>query len=204
MTFSLLDRTGQRKYLTPIERAAFIAAALVSEPATGLFCLTLALTGARISEVLSLTPDLVDAGNNTITFETLKRRKRGIFRSIPVPSELIVRLHAYASSSNETKSKSCGRIWWFSRPTAWKRVKHIMHTANIPASIAKPKSLRHAFAVEAVQRRIALSVIKKWLGHSKIETTAIYADPVGDEERRLAQLMWPNILEKQRRARGGS
>jgi site-specific recombinase XerD len=73
-----------------------------------------------------------------------------------------------------------------------------MHQAGIPPDLAKPKSLRHAFAVEAVQRKIALSVIKKWLGHAKLETTAIYADPVGDEERSLASLMWraldPNPL----------
>jgi integrase/recombinase XerD len=187
MTFSLLDGRGQRKYLTPTERAAFINAALDAETETGSFCLTLALTGARISEVLALTLDRVDAGNCAIVFETLKRRRRGIFRSVPVPPELISRLTMGVSSS---------RLWLFSRPTAWKRVKQVMKAANIPASIAKPKALRHAFAVEAVQRRIALSLVKKWLGHAKIETTAIYADPIGEEERQLAQLIWPKFLAK--------
>ncbi len=59
--------------------------------------------------------------------------------------------------------------------------------------MAKPRALRHAFGVEAVQKRIALSVIKKWLGHAKIETTAIYADPVGEEERALARLTWEGL-----------
>jgi integrase/recombinase XerD len=48
----------------------------------------------------------------------------------------------------------------------------------------------HAFGVGAVQQRIALSIIKRWLGHAKIETTAIYASPIGEEERALARLMW--------------
>jgi hypothetical protein len=68
-----------------------------------------------------------------------------------------------------------------------------MRGANVPSDVAKPRALRHAFGVEAVQKRIALSVIKKWLGHAKIETTAIYADPVGDEERALARLTWEGL-----------
>jgi integrase len=56
MDWSLFDAKGQRKYLTPAQRAAFIAAALRVDPNTCSFCLTLALTGARISEVLALSP----------------------------------------------------------------------------------------------------------------------------------------------------
>ena len=65
-----------------------------------------------------------------------------------------------------------------------------MLAAGVDPSVAKPRALRHAFGVEAVQQRIALSLIKRWLGHAKIETTAIYANPVGEEERALARLMW--------------
>jgi len=68
-----------------------------------------------------------------------------------------------------------------------------MAAAGIPSTQAKPKALRHAFAIEAVQKRIALSLIKKWLGHAKIETTAIYAEPIGEEERALARLMWRTL-----------
>ena len=68
-----------------------------------------------------------------------------------------------------------------------------MTVAGIGPGQSKPKALRHVFAVEAVQQRIALSLIKKWLGHGKIETTALYAEPVGDEERALANLMWEAV-----------
>ncbi len=30
----------------------------------------------------------------------------------------------------------------------------------------------------------------KWLGHQSLETTAIYMDAVGDEEREIAARMW--------------
>lgn len=123
-------------------------------------------------------------------FETLKRRRKGMFRAVPVPKWLltyIVAVHGLPRGTGEE------RLWKFSRPTAWKRVRGVMTEAGIRDRQAKPKALRHAFAVEAVQQRIALSLIKKWLGHAKIETTALYAEPVGDEERDLARLMWKTL-----------
>src|ERR1051325_3213146 len=89
MTWSLLDRSGQRKYLTSNERKAFVIAALAMEPRKASFCLTLALTGARISEVLAVTADRIETSSATIAIETLERRRRGIFRAVPVPQELI-------------------------------------------------------------------------------------------------------------------
>ena len=190
MNWSLFDTTGQRKYLTPIERAAFIAAAFKASPNTSTFCLTLALTGARISEVLALTADRLDQSEGTVILETLKRRRKGLFRAVPVPRELlsyIALIHGFPHHSLKE------RLWKFSRPTAWKRVRDVMAVAGVGPCQAKPKALRHAFAVEAVQQRIALSLIRKWLGHAKIETTAIYAEPVGAEERALARLMWQSL-----------
>jgi site-specific recombinase XerD len=73
-------------------------------------------------------------------------------------------------------------------------VKVVMSVAGISGSAAKPKGLRHAFGVGAVQNRIALSLIQKWLGHARIDTTALYATPVGDEERALAKLVWDDLL----------
>jgi integrase len=194
MNWSLFDSNGKRKYLTPVERAAFIGAAFKAEPITSTFCLTLALTGARISEALAITPDRLDISNNVIVLETLKRRRKGLFRAVPVPEELIAHLLSIHNLTPMLElSEAKQRLWKFSRPTAWKRVRQVMHQAGIGKGLAMPKALRHAFAVEAVQQRIALSVIKKWLGHAKIETTAIYAEPVGEEERALARLMWQAI-----------
>src|SRR5580698_2916646 len=74
MEWSLFDLRGRRKYLTPAERADFISAILVDNTDAGTLCLTLVLTGARISEALALTADRIDQGEGCIVFETLKRR----------------------------------------------------------------------------------------------------------------------------------
>jgi len=68
-----------------------------------------------------------------------------------------------------------------------------MRLAGVPEAQAKPKALRHAFAIDGTQERVGLSLLKKWLGHAKLETTEIYATPLGPEERMLARLMWHGI-----------
>src|ERR1700685_4251963 len=89
MEYSLFDAQGRRKYLVPVERKRFLQAALEVRGKTASFCAVLALSGARISEALALTPNRIDNANCAINFETLKQRRRGVTRAVPVPQELI-------------------------------------------------------------------------------------------------------------------
>ncbi len=82
---SLHGATGGRKYLNAAERRRFMKAAARAEPNTRLFCLVLGWSGARISEVLALTPAAIDIESGVASIETLKRRKRGIVRQVPFP-----------------------------------------------------------------------------------------------------------------------
>lgn len=66
-------------------------------------------------------------------------------------------------------------------------------TSEVGESLCKPKALRHAFAVEAGQKGIPLNVVQRWFGHARIETTAIYASAIGDEERNLARRAWSSL-----------
>jgi integrase len=189
MTYSLYDERGRRKYLVPPERKAFLDAALDAGGKTASFCAVLVLTGARISEVLALTPQRIDDGNQAIHFETLKRRKRGITRAVPVPRKLLVLLdgvHGYRDAQHDSKCAG-GRLWTWSRTTAWRRVKAVMHSASTPEHVSQPKSLRHAFGAAATMNNVGLPMIQRWLGHSDINSTAIYTTLVGPEERKLAE-----------------
>ena len=56
------------------------------------FCHTLGWSGCRISEALALAGERIDVAAGTITFETLKRRRRGLFRTVPIPPELATML----------------------------------------------------------------------------------------------------------------
>ena len=186
MSGSLFDRHGVRKYLTARERLAFVYAASRHEAAISTFCLTLAFTGGRISEVLALTGERIDAADEAIIFETLKQRKKQVFRAVPVPKNLMLLLALHSVGKS-------GRLWPWGRTTAWKVVKRLMEEAGIAKGLCKPKALRHAFAVEAGQKSIPLNVVQRWLGHARIETTAIYASAIGDEERNLARRAWSSL-----------
>ena len=67
-------------------------------------------------------------------------------------------------------------------------------SAGLHGVRAVPKGLRHGFAVACVQEKIPLSTVQKWLGHARAETTAIYLDFVGQDERDWARLTWPTSV----------
>lgn len=186
MTQSLFDGQGNRKYLAARERYAFAALASAQSNTIAAFCLTLAITGGRISEVLALTSLQIDLGNEAIIFRTLKQRGKSKYRSVPVPPMLL-------NLINQIPVEPGARIWPWGRTTGWKLIKSLMIRAGIAHSLCKPKALRHAFAVEATQRNVPLNIVQRWLGHARIETTAIYADAMGDEERALAARTWTNL-----------
>jgi integrase/recombinase XerD len=192
---SLYDRAGNRKYLVARERLAFVKAATTERGDIATFCLTLALTGARISEVLALTPERIDTADVAIVFETLKQRKKGVFRAVPVPRMLLQQLdavHGISTALGDPAQRSA-RLWSWGRTTAWSHVKRVMGRAGIADAFAKPKALRHAFAVEAGQNGVQLNIVQRWMGHARIETTAIYSGALGSEERALAQRTWQNL-----------
>jgi integrase/recombinase XerD len=186
MTPALFDQRGNRKYLTARERLAFVYAASKECETISTFCLTLAFTGARISEVLALTASRIDAADEAIIFETLKQRKKCVFRAVPVPRTLVPLLTMYSVGKE-------GRLWSWGRTNGWKVVKAVMRKAGIAEGLCKPKALRHAFAVEAGQKGIPLNIVQRWLGHARMETTAIYASAIGDEERNLARRAWSSL-----------
>ncbi len=181
---SLFDRAGRRKYLAEGELVRFLRACRKLDAETRLFCLVLALTGCRVSEALALTPQQLDAGLVAIIFRTLKRRKL-VFRAVPVPAKLMRELVALTWSMERA-----ARIWSWSRPTAWRRIKLVMERAGIVGIQASPKGLRHSFGVNTFEQKVPLSLARQWMGHSRLESTLVYQQMVGAEQRRYAQRLW--------------
>ena len=65
-----------------------------------------------------------------------------------------------------------------------------MRQADIAGGMSCPKGLRHGFAVACLAQKIPLTTVQKWMGHARLETTAIYLDVSGAEERELAKRLW--------------
>jgi len=51
--------------------------------------MTLAYAGRRLSEALALTADRVDLAAGVLVVESLKKRRTGVFRAVPVPPALL-------------------------------------------------------------------------------------------------------------------
>lgn len=182
----MFDRAGSRKYLTESERRAFHDAVLKErDEVMRSFGLTLFNTGCRISEALNTPIGCVDWSSQSIVFETLKQRKRGCYRAIPLPETLMASLRQITEGRLDS-----AQVWTFSRPTGYRFIKGIMSLAEVRGKMASPKGLRHGFAIACLARGVPLTTVKKWLGHARLETTAIYLDVSGSEERNLAKRLW--------------
>lgn len=183
----LFDRSGRRKYLCGNEGRRFLAAATKLDAESRVFCQLLAYTGCRVSEALSLTPERLDPESCCVIFLTLKRRAR-CFRAVPVPQPCMTSLLRLA------KLKSPGTpLWSWCRQTAWRRVKVAMGNAGIVGAQASPKGLRHGFGIANAEKNIPAALTQRWMGHARLETTAIYQHAVGSEERAFARRLWRRL-----------
>lgn len=181
----IYDRQGHRKYVTAAERRRFRLQAEALSVEEKSFCLMLYFTGARISEALELTPQRLDMAEGVVMVRTLKRRKDNVFRAVPLPRSYLRELKELVPATSNQK-----RLWSFSRKTAYRLIKRVMSCAQISGAHASPKGLRHGFGIACVQKNIPLPTIAKWMGHSTINTTAIYLNAVGREERLFAKRIW--------------
>src|ERR1043166_7004542 len=93
-------------------------------------------------------------------------------------------------ASHRDSTLAHGRLWSWSRTTAWREVKRVMRTAGLSGACAMPKGLRHAFGVNAFEAKVPPHLVQRWLGHASLRTTAIYGDVIGREERLIAARMW--------------
>jgi integrase len=189
--WSLYARDGDRKYLNESERQRVIAALDVLTERERLFVLTLIWSGARISEVLALTPASFQLDEGLAALRTLKRRRHHI-REVPMPPAHIAALdRAFALTSMRFDPLSKNRrLWPFHRTTAWRLVKRVMRAAGLFGVRACPRGLRHAFGVATLQAHVPKNIRQKWLGHSRPETTDIYSAVCGPEERAFAAQFW--------------
>lgn len=156
-----------------------------------LFGLTLAWTGARVSEVLALTAASFQVEAGTVALWTLKRRRPSL-REVPIPPELVAAIDAHFRLAERQRQAGAAakQLWPWSRVTAWRLIKSVMREAEIAGRHATPRGLRHGFGVGTLQSGVPLNLIQRWMGHSRLTTTAIYAAVAGPEELLFARRFW--------------
>lgn len=188
-SWSLYDQSGHRKYLTAKERRAFMTAAAERPADVHALCWLIAETGCRLTEALELTSDRIDPSRGVVIFESLKKRRKGIYRAVPVRKELIAALDGVAQGDTSP-------LWSWCRMTAYRRITETMELAKVSGRHANARGLRHSFAIAALEAGVPLNLVQRWLGHADMATTAIYADAIGTEERKLASRLWKAEMGK--------
>ena len=150
---SLIDARG-RKYLTADERSRFLAAVRAHpKPPVQTLARTLALTGCRVSEALSVRACDVDLDAAEIRIATLKRRQEH-WRAVPVPEELVHTLdlvHRLRRAQTSPRGRTA-LLWDVTRQAAHRQVAELMRRAGIEGPQACPRGLRHSYGVRPRSR----------------------------------------------------
>lgn len=182
----IFDGYGRRKYLTPDERKRFIEACAEQPLPQQTFCLLLAYSGCRPSEALELPRGRIDEEMRAVVIRSLKKRRdSAVYRVVPLPDEVLAKLQQHGAGLEPDD-----RMWPWCRTTAWSVVKSVMHALDLSGTHACPKGLRHGFGIAALQADVPINLVQRWLGHARLETTAIYANAIGEEERAIASRLW--------------
>ena len=199
---SLYTLWGERKYISPPERDAYYQALdVLVDPKDRTFCELIYWTGCRISEALGVLIPNIDVPELAVIIRSLKKhgkQKGRHFRAVPVPDyfiEQLDRVHGITEAQRRPDRGRNERLWGFSRTTAWRRQKAVMDAAGLTGVKACSRGLRHSMGVNALGHEVPLTRIQRYLGHSSLDTTALYREALGAEDRAIARRMWEDGVE---------
>ncbi len=164
-----------------------------------LIFLVLRYTGARLSEVLSLNPDTdIDYRNGELRLVTLKQhtpkgrngKKRAPTRIIPVPANVISEISNFRLQVSQYVAKgdisnNDGNPFQLDPATIRKTFYKLAAEAGIPKDAGHPHILRHSRSIELLRAGVPVTAVQDLLGHSSLNTTAIYLRISGHETKQI-------------------
>jgi site-specific recombinase XerD len=134
--------------------------------------------GLRVSEVASLKIDDIDSKRMLLRVEQGKGRKD---RNAMLSPQLLILLRLWWSEGRR-RNVILPHGWLFpgqnrTDPISTRQLHRAVHEAAERAGIRKrvsPHTLRHSFATHLLEQDVDIRVIQVLLGHSKLDTTALY------------------------------
>ena len=119
-------------------------------------------TGARLNEILSLTPDLVDFHTNHLTFHW-RTTKNSNTRRIPMTKRV----------ADILKARECH--WTINKSEVSYRWRKVVRGMGITDPEMVTHACRHTCASRLIAGGMDIYEVSKWLGHTSVETTERYA-----------------------------
>jgi integrase/recombinase XerD len=166
------SRTRVVARLSREEERQLIAHAYRVPGTRGLLIKTLFQTGARVSELVNIKTNEVFFEEQMILISQAKGGKSRCVLILPQPAQEL-RTHL----GNRTTAYLFETV----QHTQYspRRIQQIIKETAADADITKrvyPHLLRHSVATTLLERGMPIEQIQKFLGHSKLETTQIYAE----------------------------
>ncbi len=129
-------------------------------------------TGLRVSELILLKWDDVDARKKSLRVPRHKRRKP-TFETIPISDALLAHLE-HARQTAKGAIMLTGQVGPLTRGAASRRWNQACLRAGVRASGIH--TARHTLGTQLYALTKNLRLVQKALGHTRVDTTAIYAD----------------------------
>ena len=150
-----------------------------------LMFLFLRYTGARISEVAGIDDQNdVDYRAGDVTMAVLKRHnlhKKNMRKMVSVPLPAVKKLARYLALYPEMK----GRAFSINRSNFFRLFQKLTLDCGIQKNLAHPHVLRHTRAMELVRAGVPLTIVQQILGHSNLNTPAVYLQFSGQEAKAI-------------------
>ena len=134
--------------------------------------------GLRVAEVAALKVSDIDSERMLLRVE---RGKGGRYRNAILPADLLTLLREWWKAGRQ-QGVMHAQGWLFpgqqaTKPISTRHLHRIVVEAAQAAEITKrvgPHTLRHSFATHLLEDGVDIRVIQALLGHSKLDTTALY------------------------------
>jgi len=139
--------------------------------------MTLARTGMRVSDLVNLKKQ--DITRTNIIIRQGKGKKD---RVVPLEKELSYLLGLFTDAM-----KPRDKVFTMSD----RQVRNIVYKYAPEGMDVHPHTLRHSFAVHCLKEGMNIRSLQKILGHSNLNTTAVYLDVVGaDIQEDFGKVTW--------------
>lgn len=148
-------------------------------------------TGMRVSELINLRLQDLEFHTKQASYIRIKRKGGNEVR-LPINSKLVYVAKMYLAkrednldgfvflSKNNKKMEANG---------IYHLVKHYLEDAGIEKNKWGPHILRHTVGVSLRRQGVDIATIQHLLGHTKLETTAIYLNVEAEDLERAVQLL---------------
>lgn len=161
-------------------------------------------TGARVQEIINLTPEAVNITSTPYTVRLLGKGKK--YRVVPLMEAQILLLKQYMEENHLMETCHLKHPLFFnSRKEKLTRtgVAYILSTYVKMARTINPKiildsischSLRHSKAMHLLQAGVNLVYIRDILGHVSVQTTEVYAKADSQQKREALEKNYLKLI----------